>query len=111
MSDDDDRKCPRCGSPEIDSRSIIFECGTEIRVRVFQSADCRVMELEQQVSILSRWCEGMIEGLQYVANLPEDFHDPLDLKHHALGSLTDAEINGSESICIPAMFRKMFPEE
>lgn len=59
---------------------------------------------------LRRWCECMIGGLQCVADWPEHIPDPLDLKHHALGSLTDPKAENEQSTCIPEMFRKMFPD-
>ncbi len=52
---------------------------------------------------MRRWCECMIEGLQHVAEVDGE------LSAHALGSMTDPE-GGEHTLCIPAEFRKMFPD-
>jgi len=56
--------------------------------------------LEEVVPKLARWCEGMIEGLQHVADESDDLRD------HALGSLTDPE-GGEDGWIIPEEFRRL----
>ena len=71
---------------------------------------CPVLIPASELLKLKRWCEQTISGLQHVAEIPEGTPDPLDLKHHALGSMCDEKAADEKSICIPQMFRKMFPD-